>query len=351
MLRESYRALDQLRLPHGLYIASPSSDYRYVWLRDCFYISLPFLDKPVPHYEQAYHRMLDLFLEYEWKLDIHIRQKPMFDWEYIHARYSAEHVREIHDQPWGHIQYDMIGAFLFGLAAGLERNKRMFRDDRDRRVAQKIVAYLNTAEYWRDPDHGMWEEWREIHASSLGACVAGLNAIKPYLDVPRELIDRGIEQLYRLLPRESVDKRADLAQLSLIYPYRLLDGALADQIVRQTEQWLVRDRGVIRYEGDSYYSSLEKQYGRGRPLSFYYGTEAEWPFGFPWLALCYLRLGNRQKAEMYLRKAEEAMVAPGILPELYYSKTNVPNPNTPLGWSCALYILAKEAFEKKIENA
>ncbi|RKD24961.1 glycoside hydrolase family 15 [Ammoniphilus oxalaticus] len=346
MLQKSYDVLEQIRLPHGLYIASPSPDYRYVWLRDCFYISLPFLDKPTTHYEQAYHRMFDLFREYEWKLDIHARQKPVNDWEYIHARYTADDIKEIHDQSWGHIQYDMIGAFLFGLAAGMKRNKKMFRDMKDVEITQKIVHYLQTAEYWQDPDHGMWEEWREVHTSSVGACVAGLHAIRPYVDVPESLIELGIEQLFGLLPRESVDKRADLAQLSLIYPYQLLDGALADHVVSQVERWLVRDRGVMRYEGDSYYSTLEAQFGRSHPLSFYYGTEAEWTFGFPWLALCHLQLGNRKQAEFYLRKTEQVMVKPGILPELYFSKTDIPNPNTPLGWSCAMYILAKEALMK-----
>jgi hypothetical protein len=32
----------------------------------------------------------------------------------------------------------------------------------------------------------------------------------------------------------------------------------------------------------------------------------------------------------------------GNLPELYYSKTDIPNENNPLGWSQSLYIIAKE---------
>ena len=347
MLQESYNVLDQIRLPHGLYIASRSAHYQHIWLRDCFYISLPFLDKPNLHYEKAYHRMLDLFREYEWKLDIHSKQKPIHEWEYLHARYSAHDIREIHDQSWGHIQHDMIGAFLFGLAAGLKRNKKMFRDQRDQQITQKIVHYLKTVEYWHDADNGMWEEWREIHSSSVGACVAGLHAIGSYVDVPDELIDNGITQLFQLLPRESADKRADLAQLSLIYPYGLLSGPLAENVIKRVEKWLVRERGVIRYEGDSYYSTLEEKHGRSHPLQFYYGTEAEWTFGFPWLALCYLQLGNIEKAEEYLKKTEQVMIQPGVLPELYYSGTSTPNPNTPLGWSCAMYILAKEAWMKR----
>lgn len=346
MLARSYEILDSLRMPHGLYIASPASTYQYVWIRDCFYISLPFLDKDNGHYEKAYYRMLDLFREYEWKLDIHTRQKPLFEWEYIHARYSSKDIREIHDEPWGHVQHDMIGAFLFGLGEGLKKKKKMFRDAKDKEIIQKLIGYLKTVEYWHDPDNGMWEEWKEIHSSSVGACVAGLASIRPHVEVPDELIRKGIDQLFRMLPRESKDKRVDLAQLSLIYPYRLLQGALAEYLIQRIEKWLVRERGVIRYEGDSYFSTLEEKYGRGLPREQYYATEAEWTFGFPWLSLCHLQVGNRQKALAYLKKAETVMVEPGILPELYYSGTSIPNDNTPLGWSCAMYILAKEALEK-----
>ncbi|MCM2536151.1 hypothetical protein NDK43_32565 [Neobacillus pocheonensis] len=70
----SYQILDHLRLPHGLYLASSSNDYHYVWLRDSFYMSLPFLEQNNGIYEMTYHRILDLFKEYEWKLDIHTRQ-------------------------------------------------------------------------------------------------------------------------------------------------------------------------------------------------------------------------------------------------------------------------------------
>ena len=65
-LAQSYAILNDIRLPHGLYLASPSEDYRYVWIRDSVYISLPFLNKTCDTYQRTYHRFLDLFREYEW---------------------------------------------------------------------------------------------------------------------------------------------------------------------------------------------------------------------------------------------------------------------------------------------
>lgn len=344
MLIPSYQVLDRLRLPHGLYIASPSEHYSYVWLRDSIYMSWPYLNKPGTEYERAYARMLDLFRSLEWKLDILCREKPVWEWEYVHARYTADDVAEIHDQDWGHVQHDMTGALLFGLGAGLDAGKRMLRDRKDSEIVQKLIRYLDNVEYWNDPDNGMWEEGRAVHASSVGACVAGLRKLQPHLEVPDSLIQAGLRTVLRLFPQESEDRPVDLAQLSLIYPYRLLDGLLAETIVARVEHSLLRERGVIRYAGDSYYSTLEAEHGRNQPLSFYYRTEAEWTFGLPWLALCHLTLGNRERAAEYIRRAEEVMLEPGVWPELYYSKTSRPNPNTPLGWSSAMYILAKEAY-------
>lgn len=349
MLNESYRVLDRLRLPGGVYLASVSDDYQYIWIRDCVYISLPYLDKSNELFEKTYWRLLDLFREYEWKLDILCRQKPVCEWEYIHARYSRE-LKEIHDQGWGHVQHDMIGAFLFGLAAGIRRGKKMLRDERDRGIVQKLVHYLGSVEYWSDPDNGMWEETRELHASSLGACIAGLRSVSGIVEVPEAYVERGMEALLGLLPRESASKPQDLAMLSLIYPYRLCTSFIGEMIVKDVERHLLRERGVIRYRGDSYYSTLEKEHGRSHPPQFYYGTEAEWTFGLPWLALCHVVLGNPEKARWYVKRTEDVMLAPGELPELYYSASDVPNPNTPLGWSSAMYILAKEAVEASLRQ-
>ncbi|MDF2534065.1 MAG: hypothetical protein K0R18_222 [Bacillales bacterium] len=346
MLKESYQVLDSIRLPHGLYLASPSEHYSFVWIRDTVYISLPYLNKNDGWYEKAYHRMLDFFIQYEWKKDIIINEKrPRAEFEYLHARLSADTVEEIHTQEWGHAQHDMIGAFLFGIGEGLKHGKKILRDETDRRIIQKLVHYLSAVEYWHDPDNGMWEEYREVHLSSVGACVAGLKNVQNIVYVPTDLIDNGLKTCLSLFPRESNDKPVDLAQLSLVYPYKLF-GLMGESIVNNVEKYLLRERGVIRYEGDSYYSTLEAEYGRGRSRHFYADTEAEWCFGLPWLALCHIDLGNYEKAREYVKRTEEVMVSPGNLPELYYSKTNKPNPNTPLGWSVAMYILAKEAINE-----
>jgi GH15 family glucan-1,4-alpha-glucosidase len=338
----SYQILDQLRLPNGLYLASSSKDYHYVWLRDSFYMSLPYLEQDNYLYEMTYHRILDLFKEYEWKLDIHTVQRPREQWEYIHSRYSAADVREI-NTPWGHAQHDAIGAILWGIGMGVKKGKKIIRDGKDHEIVQKLVGYLGCVQYWEDEDNGMWEEWREIHSSSVGACVAGLQAVRDIVFVPGEWITNGSQALANLFPHESSDRPFDLAQLSLIYPYQVLLPEEARIVVEQVETHLLRNRGVIRYKGDSYYSTVEHE-GRHHDLAFYYGTEAEWTFGLPWLALCHLELGNFEKAKQYITKTENVMLNDGSLPELYFARSNSYNSNTPLGWGSAMYILARERY-------
>src|SRR5690606_348685 len=163
--------------------------------------------------------------------------------------------------------------------------------------------------YWMDADSGMWEEWREVHSSSVGACVAGLRGLNEtgLVKVHPSLITRGEETLRNMFPYESADRATDLSQLSLIYPYDIYTKEKAQEIVRRVENNLLRKRGVIRYQGDSYYSS-KQLLGRQLPLSVYYGAEAEWTFGLPWLALCHMELGNYEKAGEYLEQTEGVML-------------------------------------------
>lgn len=321
-MKSLHQVLDTMRLSNGAYVASPSRDYSYVWIRDVCYTVLPYLTRPCDRYERAYHALLDLFRRYEWKIDIHTKKKPQYLYEYIHARYDTGLV-EI-DQPWGHAQNDAIGLFLWGVAQGVRHGKAVLRDENDRVIVEKLVRYLGCVEYWDHADNGMWEENMEVHASSVGACVSGLQAVQLLVDVPFEWMQRGKQTLQRLLPFESDTKDVDLALLSLIYPHQVVDRQMARTILDRVTNRLERSRGVIRYENDQYYHA---------------GTEAEWCFGFPWLGLCWSWLGDHDKVREYADKTRSILPANGCLPELYIGGTDRPNGNTPLAWGVAMTML------------
>lgn len=328
LMRElAHRQLERMRLPNGLYIASLSPFYRYVWIRDTCYIALAFLNREDGRFEQTYHAVFDIFHKYRWKLEYHSKHRPKAEFEYVHPRYSATEFEEL-TQPWGNAQNDAVGAFLYGVGEGLRRGKKMFRGEADREIVELLVKYLVVLEYWQDIDNGMWEETRELHASSIGACVAGLLSVRPYVSVEWEWIRKGLTALAEMLPRESASKACDLALLSLIYPYQLLPPLIARELMGQVEHNLLRERGVIRYAGDRYYGED--------------GREAEWCFGLAWLGLCHGILGDLEEARGYLRRTEQVMSTPGVVPELYLPVSQTPNENTPLAWAQAMYLQLDE---------
>jgi len=310
------RNLKNLQYPSGLFAASKknvSTGYNKAWLRDNIYETLGLEEiNDTEGLRKTYAAMFDILLKHEYKIDFAISNKPEHSFQYIHARYDPIHLAEFHEE-WGNKQNDAVGAFLFKVADLLGKGIMVIRDKNDIRILQKLTDYLASIEYWHDMDNGMWEENEEVHASSVGACVAGLKAISKYVDVPDSLIENGQEALNLLLPRESVTKETDMALLSLIYPYNIVDDVQRGQILANVEKHLVMERGVIRYIGDKYYSN---------------GHEAEWTMGFPWLAKIYKDLGNEAKHRHYLNLTLSVVNGDNELPELYYGKSSQHNENS-----------------------
>lgn len=328
--------LRRLQMPSGLFLAAAqpgvSTGYDKSWLRDNFYEVMAF--EEVGEWDTArktWHALLDIFLKHEDKIQWAIKERPQFTYQYIHARYNPETFEEFWEE-WGNKQNDAVGCILFALGLNELRGQSMVRDDNDRRIIQRLVDYLGAIEYWHDPDNGVWEEYEEVHASSIAACVAGLTKVRDagLATVPEETIARGRTALNARLPRESVTKFADLALLSVIFPYQVASDEQTREILRNLEYHLSRDKGVIRYKNDRYYNVNEDGWSE----------EAEWTMGFPWLSIIYRSMGDHERADYWLLRAHDAKDAEGKMPELYFSHTDTPNENNPLGWSESLYIIA-----------
>ena len=326
--------LDTLRAPTGLFLASTdeSTGYNKAWLRDNFYMALGY--EAIGDWDtvrKMYRSILDLFLTHRDKINWAAHNKPTETWQYIHARFDPETFEEYWEE-WGNKQNDSIGALLFKIAELEENGFGIIETDDDRWIIQHLVKYLNSIEYWHDTDNGVWEENEEVHSSSVGAIVAALIKLKDLniAEVPDELISNGQDSLNSLLPRESSTKFVDLAQLSLIYPYNIVSDEHRDSIITSLTYHLERDKGIVRYKSDYYYNKNHDGYSE----------EAEWTFGFPWLAIIYADMGNHEKALEYFKKSQSTITEEGTIPELYYSNTRQPNENNPLGWSESLYIVA-----------
>lgn len=325
----------RLQKPSGVFTASAhdvATGYDKAWLRDIYFMTLGFLETDeIEVVQKAARALLLLFVKHEAKINWAITNKPHATWQYIHARFHPETFEEYWEE-WGNSQNDAVGEVLNILVELELRGASVVITNEERAVVQKIIHYLIAVEYWQNPDNGIWEESMELHASSIGSCVAALKKATQidWLSVPEGAIELGEQALHSLLPRESQSKFADLALLSLIYPFKVTTEEETQSILRNVEYHLTREKGVIRYKLDQYYNQNEDGYSE----------EAEWCFGLSWLAIIYAERGEKEKAYYYLRRAKMTVTPAGQVPELYYSHTDIPNDNTPLGWAESMYVVA-----------
>lgn len=335
-LKEAHLTLlTSMQYESGLFSASTkkvATGYNKAWIRDNFYVGLALHELGLKdEVKKMYDAFISILLKHEEKIDYAINTKPEFSFQYIHPRYHPENFDEFWES-WGNKQNDSIGSLLYFFGLLKAADMEVIVNENEARIIKKLISYLESVRYWEDADSGVWEEWEEIHASSLGACVAGLKSIKVVgIHVPDELIIRGEDMLHHeLLPRESHDKFCDLSLLTLIYPYNVVNREEAEQIVTNIEYHLVKRRGVIRYKQDHYYN---KNWDR-------MSEEAEWTFGFTFLSLAHQQLKNKEKASHYFEKAKETINGKGEIPELYYSNDEKHNENSPLAWSEAMFLIA-----------
>lgn len=354
LIDKHIKILKGLRAKSGLFLASKKgveTGYDKSWLRDNFYETIAFeVIGDWKTVERTYRSILEILLKYEDKIDWAIANKPSHSYQYIHARFNPDTFDEFWEE-WGNKQNDAVGCILYRLGELEINQKRSIIKTPDHiRIINKLIKYLESIEYWHDPDSGVWEMEEEVHSSSIGACVAGLKSISKVsrIEVPLSLIKKGENALNEMLPRESGNKFVDLALLSLIWPYNVVNDIQRDQILENVEYHLLRERGVIRYKGDHYYNKNEDQTSE----------EAEWTFGLSWLAIIYEKLGRKEKSQELIKDLI-AIDTPGGLPELYFSNSPEYNDNTPLGWSESLFIVAlyemneredKEKLENKVSS-
>lgn len=324
-----------LQKPTGVFTASAhdvETGYDKAWLRDIYFIVLSFLE--VGEYEpvkKAAKALLTVFVKHADKINWAIEHKPHYAWQYIHARFHPETFEEFWEE-WGNSQNDAVGEVL-NLLCELElRGESVVETDEERQMVQKVIDYLISLEYWKDADNGIWEENMELHMSSVGSVAAALKKAQqvPWLHVPEHAVELGEDTLRAFLPRESATKFCDLALLSLIYPFRVTTEEETLAILRNVEYHLTKDKGVIRYKLDRYYNANED--GQSE--------EAEWCFGLSWLAIIYAERGEKDRAWHYLERAKNTVTQDGKVPELYYSHSDKPNENTPLGWAESMYVIA-----------
>lgn len=345
-----YKINNSLRLENGLYVASSGQHYvNFCWWRDIYYQSLPTFKKSPELYIQTYQTFLDYLIKYEYKMD-HLIKNP-----HDYNNHTSLHPRIYSDlseitPDWGNKQSDAIFLMLFGIGTGLDKKLKIFRTTKDNQVIQKCIEMYEALGYWDLKGSDSWEEYEDVHSHALGAALAALGKLKKHgFDVDVEKIEKCQTAFDNLLPRETIYRDCDLAQLQLIYPLDIVTDEQREEILDNIEKNLLRSNGVARYEGDSYYN-LASEHSFNAHKSLYYptiknqciGNELEWSFGLAYLSIIYKKMGYELVSKKYLDSILERAGDDLMIPEGYYSKTNIKNENTPLGWSVAMTIIAIE---------
>lgn len=298
-----------------------------------------------------------------------------------HIRFDGNTLSEL-EETWAHAQNDALGYFLwlyFKLAAA--GHLRPTADDL--KFMTVFPRYFKALPYWADEDSGHWEETRKIEASSIGAVIAGLRQMREYwkahsisdtvvtVAMLDELIAAGTNELNRILPCECIqpgkERECDGALLFLIYPLELVDGSMADTILRRTKEQLQGEYGIRRYLGDSFwfpnYKSIPEKlrtadYSNdvsGRDAMLPKGQEAQWCIFDSIVSTIYGRryaaMGQKADLELqteYFNRALSQVTEAFQCPELYYLEQGkyVHNDATPLLWTQANLMTALWAIEQ-----
>ncbi|MBU2576161.1 MAG: hypothetical protein KKF50_00385 [Nanoarchaeota archaeon] len=213
MLRRS--ALEKYLGENGLFPAAIGSENRlmndWFWIRDNYYIWLAGGEKVKKRIGSAFQKFIDynIFLG---KFD----NIPKEEYEFIHPLCTGE-MQEITvdnlKQGWAFIQTDSYGNLL-----------EVMSEIGDQRRADIMADYLNTISFWDLKDYGFWEcGVREIHASSLAACLRGLESYESSFGISvKNLKYNGYDSLQEVLRvGETLGRESDLALMSLLYPGKL----------------------------------------------------------------------------------------------------------------------------------
>ncbi len=368
-LEESYKRLQTLRRINGGYLASPNPGlpngvgrYNVFWLRDIMYAT--YANEYLGNMEEmieSYELVMTIMMKYKHKICAAIKKRP-HQWA-LHARFHPNTLEELTPE-WGHHQLDVFGLFLYKTGDLIKKGHNVVRTSEQRDLIKDIIQYLFTYRWETHPDYGMWEEGPEVHSSSIGAVFAGLTMwyddgyynykypnkieLSSIVSVSERHFDTGRKALQDLLPRESWTRACDMAQLSLIWPYNIVNETMRDVILANVEGKLLRERGVIRYEGDLYFNA--------NPRSAK-GNEAQWPLGIAWLAIVHNKMARWSEdlpyslkhlriSKKYLLTLDRLMVN-GALPELYSG--GKPNDNCPLAWAHSFHIIALQSFIHAVE--
>lgn len=297
----------------------------------------------------------------------------------LHAKYATHSGQVVvDDDKWGHLQLDATSLYLLMLARMTRSGLRLVQTVAEVNFVQNLVWYIGRG--YRTPDYGIWERGNkinngrvEINASSVGMVKAALQSMRGVnlfgegggqagiVHVVSDEIARCRTTLENLLPRESMSKEVDAADLSIIgYPAFAVEKA---SLVKKTRERILSKLGgrygFKRFLLDGHQTVLEdphRLHYEAHELRNFEHIESEWPLFYTYCYLNALFDGDADLAADYRQRLDDLRIEHNgqwLLPELYFvpgdyieaekadpgSQPRQANNNVPLIWAQSLYTL------------
>lgn len=348
--------------------------------------------------------LADYFNKHRYRFENIIENKvdPQEPMNRPHVRFDGRKLEEINHK-WSHVQNDALGYFLW-FYSKLANQGLINVQPQDIELLVLFVFYFEAINYWADEDSGHWEEARKVEASSIGVVVAALQETRQLFKktpsdsafryknkiltdtVLYDLIKRGRDALDAILPMECIQddpakrREYDAALLFLVYPLKVVEGEVADQIVERVINNLQGPFGIRRYLGDSYWSPDYKKNlsPERRTIDFSdditsrdklltkQGLEAQWCLFDPIVSCIFGLKYQETNLDNYLwqqtqylnRSLGQITATTPRCPEMYYIEDStivpskyIPNDSTPLLWTqanlCVALTMMKESLLRK----
>jgi GH15 family glucan-1,4-alpha-glucosidase len=266
LLQRSIAIILENQSASGGYVASPNfPTYHYCWFRDGSFIAYA-MDLAGQHESaRRFHQWVAGRVNERSEL---VRAGltearsggRLSKAEILHTRYRLDGTDD-DSGDWPNFQLDGFGTWLWALREH-QRNNPETPLSRELLDAADLVAdYL--IELWRYPCYDCWEEFPDyVHPHTLAAIYAGLRAHteltgkphRPVMDAIRSQVLAGAKPFGHFVKFPD-SPAVDASLLGLAVPYAVvgLDDPLMLKTIDRIEATILRDGGLHRYAGDSYY--------------------------------------------------------------------------------------------------
>ncbi len=190
--------------------------------------------------------------------------------------------------------------------------------------------------------YDLWENYEGIHLYSMSAIYSAfdymariyrklekdkkIDEMQKYAkDIKQYCLENLCDKESATLKRNNKDNYSDVSVLATVVPFKMMD--LNDKEIKNTVEKInltlrTYTGGYLRYENDSYL-----------------GGKNPWPIATLWMAIYYLRVGNREEAQKCIDFVTNTATKHGLLAEQIDNSTMQSKWVIGLGWSHAMYVI------------